>query len=310
MRVEEEVPAALAGERVDRIVAIIADVSRSDASKLIEAGGAEVDGTVCTSGKTRLSQGQRLVVDLSRVPVVEPPRPDPSVILDIVHIDDDVIVINKTAGMVVHPAPGHDSGTVVNGLLALFPEIAGVGEPQRPGIVHRLDAGTTGLMAVARTERAYEALVSALADHEVGREYLAIAWGHLDAPSLVVDAPIGRDPRDPLKMAVVNDGKWARTHVSREAEFNQPIDASLVRCVLETGRTHQIRVHLAAIGHPVVGDATYGGARSAIKVARPMLHAERLSFVHPFTGEEMSWDAKLPSDMTSVLESLEFVSND
>lgn len=301
MKVEEVVPAALAGERLDRIVAIIADVSRSDASALVESGGAEVDGSISIAGKTRLNEGQRVVIDLGKIPVVDPPAPDTTVHLDIVHEDADIVVVNKVAGMVVHPAPGHPAGTMVNGLLARYPEITSVGDDARPGIVHRLDAGTTGLMVVARSQLAYESLVDALSDHEVGREYLAVVWGHLDAPTMVVDAPIGRDPRDPLKMAVVNDGKWARTHVARHEEYRSPVNASLVRCTLETGRTHQIRVHLSAIGHPVVGDATYGGSRNGLAASRPMLHAERLSLRHPRTGESMSWTAPMPTDMADLL---------
>lgn len=301
MTLDEEVPAALAGERVDRIVALMTDLSRSDASRLLDNGGVSVDGSACRSGKLRLSQGQRVTVDMTKVPRDEPPQPDQSVELDIIHVDDDVVVLNKAAGMVVHPAPGHGAGTVVNGLLARFPEVATVGEWGRPGIVHRLDAGTTGLMLVARTDRAYAALVEALAAHEVEREYVALVWGHLDSSSLVVDAPIGRDPRDPLKMAVVSDGKWARTHVTREAQYSAPADLSLLKCLLETGRTHQIRVHLAAIGHPVVGDGAYGGVRGNLVVSRPMLHARRLSMRHPFTGESVSWEVPLPPDMDLLL---------
>ncbi len=307
MRVEETVPAALDGERIDRIVALIADISRSDATKLIADGGAEVDGSIVSSGKARLVEGQVVVVDLDKVPVDEPPGPDASVLLDIVHVDEDLIVINKSAGLVVHPASRHGSGTIVNGILALFPEVSAVGQPARPGIVHRLDAGTTGMMVVARSQRAYEALVEALSDHEVGREYVALAWGHFESPTATVDAPIGRHPRDPMKMAVVNNGKWARTHLQVVQEFNEPADLSLVQCTLETGRTHQIRVHLAAVGHPVVGDAGYGGAKSALKAPRPMLHARRLTLRHPATGDEVSWEAPVPDDMQAVISRCSFV---
>lgn len=301
MKVEEIVPSALDGERLDRIVALIADISRSEATKLIDAGGAEVDGVVSESGKVRLKEGQNVIVDLDKIPEAELPGPDASVTLDVVYVDEDLIVINKSAGLVVHPAAGHGTGTVVNGILALFPEVALVGQPQRPGIVHRLDAGTTGMMVVARSQRAYDSLVEALSDHEVGREYLALSWGVFDSPSAVIDADIGRDPRDPLKMAVVRTGKWARTHVEVRQVFNQPADITLVQCTLETGRTHQIRVHLAAVGHAVLGDGMYGGARAALVASRPMLHAARLTLTHPGTGEEMSWEAPLPEDMAAVL---------
>lgn len=307
MKVEETLPAALDGERVDRIVSLIADISRSEASQLIADGGAEVDGLVTLSGKSRLREGQTVVVDLDKIPVAAPPGPDASVQLHIIHEDEDIIVINKSAGLVVHPASNHGTGTVVNGILALYPEVQSVGQPARPGIVHRLDSGTTGLMVIARSQRAYDALVEALSDHEVGREYLALVWGHFDSPTAIVDASIGRHPRDPMKMAVVNNGKWARTHLEVVQTFNVPADLSLVQCTLETGRTHQIRVHLASVQHPVVGDSTYGGAKSALVAKRPMLHAARLTLIHPGTGEEMSWEAPLPEDFVSLLAKCELV---
>ncbi len=301
MKVEEVVPSALDGERIDRIVSIIADISRSEAATLIADGGAEVDGVPVVSGKPRLKEGQVVVVDLEKIPVEKLPGPDPSVELSVVHVDDDIIVINKSAGMVVHPASQHGTGTVVNGILALYPEVASVGQPARPGIVHRLDSGTTGMMVVARSQRAYDSLVEALSEHEVGRQYIALAWGHFDSLTATVDAPIGRHPRDPMKMAVVTNGKWARTHLEVIDSFVEPAAVSVVQCTLETGRTHQIRVHLAAVGHPVVGDATYGGAKSAIRASRPMLHAQRLTLIHPSTGEEMSWEAPIPHDMALIM---------
>ena len=301
MKVEETVPAALDGERIDRVVSLIADISRSDATKLIADGGTEIDGSVVTSGKSRLKEGQTVVVDLDKIPVPVLPGPDASVVLDVVYVDDDIIVINKDAGVVVHPASGHGNGTLVNGILALYPEVATVGQPGRPGIVHRLDSGTTGMMVVARAQRAYDSLVAALQEHEVGREYLALAWGHFDSPTATVDAAIGRHPRDPMKMAVVNSGKWARTHLEVQETFNDPVDVTLVQCTLETGRTHQIRVHLGAVGHPVVGDSMYGGARSALVAPRPMLHARRLTLIHPGSGEEMTFEAELPADMAAVI---------
>jgi len=305
MKVEETLPAALDGERIDRIVSLIADISRSDASKLIASGGAEIDGVVTQSGKSRLREGQVVVVDLDKIPVDEPPAGDPSVKLEVLYDDEDIIVINKSAGLVVHPASSHGTGTVVNGILALYPEVQSVGQPARPGIVHRLDSGTTGLMVVARSQRAYDSLVAALSDHEVGREYLALAWGHFDSPTAVVDAALGRHPKDPMKMTVVHSGKWARTHLEVVDTFNVPADLSLVQCTLETGRTHQIRVHLASVGHAVVGDALYGGARSAMKAPRPMLHAARLTLIHPGTGEEMTWSAPLPADFVAILATCE-----
>ena len=301
MIVEETIPPALAGERLDRVVALIADISRSEARGLVAAGGAQVDGVVAPNGKARLSEGQVVLVDLDKIPVAEMPQADPTVNVEVIHEDEHVVVVNKPVGLVVHPAAGHGTGTLVNGLLARYPEISSVGQPMRPGIVHRLDAGTSGLMVVARSQVAYDALVEAMSDHDVEREYMALAWGHFDSANGVIDAAIGRDPRDPLKMAVVREGKWARTHFEVVEEFVVPADLSLVQCTLETGRTHQIRVHLAAVGHAVVGDSTYGGARSSLKAPRPMLHAARLAFAHPVTGDHMQFGAGMPDDMVGVI---------
>jgi 23S rRNA pseudouridine1911/1915/1917 synthase len=175
-----------------------------------------------------------------------------------------------------------------------------VGQPHRPGIVHRLDIGTSGLLVVARTDRAYHTLVSALSKHAVGRVYRTLVWGHLSNPHGVIEAPIGRDHRDPMRMAVVVDGKPARTRYQVLAEYSSPAAVTALRCHLETGRTHQIRVHLAAIGHPVVGDANYGGSRSAIMTPRPFLHAAQLEFAHPISGEPMSFSSPLPDELVAV----------
>jgi 23S rRNA pseudouridine1911/1915/1917 synthase len=197
----------------------------------------------------------------------------------------------------------------VNGLLARYPEIATVGQPLRPGIVHRLDAGTSGLMVVARSAAAYDSLVAAMSDHSVHREYLALAWGHFDSVSGVVDADIGRDPRDPMKMAVVRDGKWARTHFEVVDAFDSPADLSLVRCRLETGRTHQIRIHMAESGHVLCGERVYTQTRKGTpsdesRAPRVMLHAAELGFVHPVTGAELRFTSPLPEDMRRLLAAL------
>jgi len=297
---DDEVPEALAGERLDRVVSLLADVSRAVATTLIEAGGVVLDGTPRSSGKLRLLAGQRLVVDTSLLPPATRPQAEPAVKVRFVHVDDDVMIVDKDPGIVVHPGAGNETGTLVNGLLAVHPEIADVGDPARPGIVHRLDAGTSGLLVVARTARAYVDLVDLLSRHEVERRYVALVWGSPDAPIGTIDAPIGRDPRDPLRMAVVASGKEARTHYRVVRRFDEP-SVSLLECELETGRTHQIRVHLAAIGHPVVGDATYGGFRDSLVVGRPFLHAAGLRFRHPITGDELSFEADLPGDLESVL---------
>lgn len=298
--VTEEIPESLSGERLDRIVSLMAEVSRSVASDMVSRGAASVDGEAAPSGKIRLKAGQTVAVDLAFIPHEQPPAADPMVRVDVIHLDEHVIVINKSAGLVVHPGAGNESGTLVNGLLALFPEIAGVGETHRPGIVHRLDVGTTGLLVVARTQDAYLRLVEMLADRDVSRRYTALVWGHPAAPLGTIDAPIGRDPRDPLRMAVVASGREARTNYRVVQTFDEP-KVALVACELETGRTHQIRVHLQATGTPVVGDPQYGGARAPFVIGRPFLHAAGLSFDHPITGEHLDFEVPLPPDLEAVL---------
>jgi 23S rRNA pseudouridine1911/1915/1917 synthase len=302
---EEEIPAALAGERLDRIVAIVTGASRSGAAALVEAGGAKVDGDVVSVGKLRLREGQRVEIDPSLLPADALPVADATVEVHVVHADDDLLVVDKQSGLVVHPGAGNATGTLVNGLLARYPEIAGVGDPMRPGIVHRLDVGTTGLLVVARTQIAYERLVEALSERRVGRTYRTLVWGHPESANGVIDAPVGRDIRDPMRMAVVEGGREARTQFRTLVTLRaDTTDVAHLECKLETGRTHQIRVHLAAIGHPVVGDATYGGARSAITVPRPMLHAAALALVHPVTGESLQFTSPLPADFVAVLDAL------
>jgi 23S rRNA pseudouridine1911/1915/1917 synthase len=284
--IDETIPAALDGERLDRVVAIITAASRADAALLVTAGGASVDGVVVTTGKVRLREGQHVVVDPSLLPVPELPSADATVDFTVVFADAHVVVIDKPAGLVVHPGAGRSEGTLVNGLLARFPEMADVGEPHRPGIVHRLDVGTSGLMVAARSQDAYHALVGALSEHRVERTYRTLVWG---CPA----SPVG-----------VIDGKPARTHYRVLHRFRDHGEIAEVRCRLETGRTHQIRVHLAAIGHPVVGDATYGGTRTALVTQRPMLHAEALAFEHPVDGTRLEFTSELPDDMRAVLAGL------
>ncbi|MEP7045139.1 MAG: RluA family pseudouridine synthase [Ilumatobacteraceae bacterium] len=298
--IHEEIPPALAGERLDRIVALVTDASRSDAAALVAAGGVEVDGLVVVSGKQRLQLGQQIDVDESKLPTTALPEADPTVKYTVVYDDDQVIVVDKPAGLVVHPGAGNPTGTLVNGLLARYPELVGIGESHRPGIVHRLDIGTSGLMVVARSVKAYHALVYALSQRDVTRVYRTVVWGHLANPNGVIDAPIGRDHRDPMRMAVVVDGKSARTRYQVLAAYRSPAEASALECRLESGRTHQIRVHLAAIGHPVVGDGTYGGIRHGISTPRPFLHAAELAFVHPSTNEAVGFTSTLPADLAAV----------
>jgi 23S rRNA pseudouridine1911/1915/1917 synthase len=300
-RITETIPASLAGVRIDRVVSLIADISRNSASALIDTGGVSVDGVVVTAGKEKMTEGQVIVIDVTQAKGPEFPLADTSKSVDVVYADEDVIVVNKEAGVVVHPGAGNQSGTMVNFLLASHPDIAGVGDPMRPGLVHRLDAGTTGLIVVARTSQAYESLVEQLSSRSVTRVYSVLVWGVPVSLNGVIDAPIGRDQRDPTRMAVVVDGRASRTHYAVERSFHEPKDAALVECRLETGRTHQIRVHLASIGHPVVGDATYGGVRAGLRAGRPMLHARELAFDHPRTGERHTFTAPMPLDFSALL---------
>ena len=305
MTLQAEVGAALEGERVDRVVAMLTGLSRKACADLVGEGKVGVDGTVVSSRSQRLLAGQQLSIDWVEVPVEQTELAAlADVPVELVHVDDDVIVVNKSAGVVVHPGNGVRDATLVQGLLARFPELRHVGEAHRPGIVHRLDRGTSGLLVVARNEHAYHDLVDQLASHTVHRRYLALVIGHPDASSGMIDAPIGRSRHDPTRRAVVADGRPARTHYSLLETFSQPEALSLLACELETGRTHQIRVHLLAIGLPVVADPIYGGSRLRLGLSRPFLHATRLAFVHPRSGEELSFDAPLPADLDAVLTSL------
>jgi 23S rRNA pseudouridine1911/1915/1917 synthase len=300
----DQIPDALDGERVDRVVSLVAGCSRSEAAALVASGGVHLDDAVVTAGKQRVAAGQTLAVELGRIPPAPLPQPDPSVPVPVVYADADVIVVDKPSGLIVHPGAGQPSGTLVNGLLARYPEVAEVGEAHRPGIVHRLDRDTSGLLVVARSPAAYTNLVDALAARRVTRRYLSLVWGVPEAPNGIIDAPIGRSPRHPSRMAVVADGREARTRYEVRASYREPSATALLTCRLETGRTHQIRVHLASIGHPVVGDREYGGARPALSPPRMVLHAEHLGFAHPVSGVALAFDSPVPDDLAPVLAAL------
>lgn len=297
------VPAALAGERVDRVVSFFTGCSRSVAAALVANGDVLLDGAPVGARSQRVVEGQALVIP--RVVAVSTDAvPDPSVQVEVVHLDHDVVVVDKPAGLVVHPGAGHDTGTLAQGLLARFPEIADVGDPARPGIVHRLDQGTSGLLVVARTPDAYGSLVGQFGARSVERRYLALVWGRPADTVGLIDAPIGRSTRRPTRMTVSASGRDARTRFEVQRRFREPADLALLACGLETGRTHQIRVHLSAIGHPVVGDDQYGGVRGALTTGRPMLHAATLGFAHPTTGEHLAFESALPADFVAILERL------
>lgn len=305
------VPPSLDGVRVDRAVALLSDVSRSAVDGLVSGGHIRVDGDVVRVRSRRLHVGEQLVVDLDDAAPAPELEADGSVVFDVVHSDTHVIVVNKPAGLVVHPGAGHRSGTLVHGLLARFPDLAElprtVGtDTDRPGIVHRLDRGTSGLLVVARSPDAYRSLVAQLGDRSVTRRYRTLVVGSIGSDSGVIDAPIGRSVSSPTRMAVTRRGKEARTRYRVEHRYGTPVATTLVEASLETGRTHQIRVHLAAIGHPVVGDAVYGRGRTVpgITIDRPFLHAYSLAFDHPATGRRSQWSAPMPDDLTAVLASV------
>lgn len=296
------VPVSLHGQRLDRVFAqLVPEFSRSYLQQLIEQGDALVDGQVTSKVSTKVRWGHHLQITLRATPQSQAFVPE-SMPIDVVYEDDHLRVIHKPAGLVVHPAPGNWGGTLLNGLLALDPKARDV---PRAGIVHRLDKDTSGLMVVARTRQAMDALVSQIAAREVHRQYLAIAQDCWTGPSTRhVEAAIGRDPHHRLRMAVVDlshqTGKTASTTLDLLAQGDR---CCLVRCTLHTGRTHQIRVHMAHTGHPLVGDAVYGGVARA-GMTRQALHAWRLAFVHPMTGVPIDLQTDWPVDMASALPSL------
>ncbi|XAH26215.1 RluA family pseudouridine synthase [Xylophilus sp. GW821-FHT01B05] len=289
----------LHGQRVDRALALaVPEFSRSYLQQLLAAGGVQNNGVPVLKAAARVRAGDALQVELRPTPQSQAFRPE-SLPLDVVFEDEHLLVVNKAAGLVVHPAPGNWSGTLLNALLG---RDAGAALLPRAGIVHRLDKDTSGLMVVARSRATMDALVQAIAAREVSRQYLALAhkaW--VGAVTRDVEAPIGRDPRNRLRMAVVDlashAGKTARTTVKL---LQNAAQGCWLRCTLHTGRTHQIRVHLASIGHPLVADTVYGGVPAA-GLTRQALHACRLAFQHPVTGESLVFRAAPPADMQQAL---------
>ncbi|MGH9120636.1 MAG: RluA family pseudouridine synthase [Acidimicrobiales bacterium] len=310
MSTEVEVPVSLAGERADRAISLITGRSRAMVAALVEAGRVTVEGRRLINGARRLRAGQRLVLDLPDLPD-ESLVPDPAVPMDVVFADDEVVVVAKPPGVVVHPGAGQPHGTLVEGLLARFPDLAALegetGSALRPGIVHRIDRGTSGLLVVARTPRARRSLVAQLQAREVERVYDAVVIGAVEADEGLVDAPLAASRRGPV--AVSAAGREARTRYAVVERFGQRLAATRLACRLETGRTHQIRAHMTAIGHPVLGDERYGGRKSPVvgellDPRRPFLHAGLLGFRHPASGEEMRFTLPLPSDLERALDRL------
>ena len=289
-----------AGQRMDGVLSLLLEeASRNYIQKLIAAGNVSVDGSVITSKKEKLKAGQ--CVELM-VPPAEPCQAQPEDMpLDIVYEDEDVIVVNKPKGMVVHPAAGNLSGTLVNGLLFHCGALSNINGVERPGIVHRIDKDTSGLLMAAKTDLAHRSLSEQLAVHSVTRMYRAVVYFNLKNEAGTIDAPIGRDPKNRLRMAVVPDGKHAVTHYRLVEQFN---GFSMITARLETGRTHQIRVHMASIHHPLLGDTVYGAAKQPYGLGSQMLHAEILGFVHPRTGQYMEFTAAPPQEFMTVVEKL------
>ncbi|MCA9736786.1 MAG: RluA family pseudouridine synthase [Gemmatimonadota bacterium] len=295
--------------RLDRFVADRLGLSRTRVARLAEEGRVRVDGRAVRKSEA-VEPGQVIEVDVPPPEPVDIPAED--LPLHVVHEDAELLVVDKPAGMVVHPAPGHRTGTLVNALLFHVRDLSGVGGRLRPGIVHRLDRDTSGLLLVAKTDRAHLALSEQLRRREIKRLYLAASWGHLPEDRLTVEAPIGRDPRDRKRMAVVEGGRAARTLIRVRERWPS---GELLDVRLSTGRTHQIRVHLLHLGHPVIGDSLYGAgwergiagpdrrwARELLaRVPRQFLHARALSFAHPLSGEHLHFRIPPPPDLAAAL---------
>jgi 23S rRNA pseudouridine1911/1915/1917 synthase len=302
------VPADSDGIRLDRfLTSLLADRSRSQIQRLIKDGEVQVAGRAAKSNQA-VKTGQLITVSIAE-PIDPQPKPE-ELPLPIVFQDRDIIVVDKPAGMVVHPAAGHASGTLVNALLHHVDDLSGIGGEKRPGIVHRLDRGTSGLMVVAKHDAAHAELARQFQDREVEKEYIALVWGEVMAGRRI-DAPIGRDEGNRKKMSARS--RRARTAVTRivgAEHFGRAL--TLARVAIHTGRTHQIRVHLSAIGHPIVGDALYGGVhrrvpgdlRAVTHLDRPFLHAGRLAFTHPIDGRPMEFSSELPEDLQRVVDEL------
>jgi len=296
-----EIPADLNGARADRAVAVLCRISRRAARLTFESGGVK-RGSLALVGSSKVAEGDilRVVVVAEEATVI----PEESVEFAVAFEDEDVIVVDKPAGVVVHPGAGRTGGTLANGLLSRYPEIVALGPEYRWGVVHRIDRDTSGLLIVGKNVAAFDHLQAALKRREIKREYRALVAGLFASATGTIDAPVGRDPAEPTRMAVVETGRPARTHYQRLAVWDGA-DVSLASVTLETGRTHQIRVHMRSIGHPVVGDPVYG-RKGAIPgdPGRTWLHAASLTFEHPSGSGPMSVRSELPPDLSAALAGL------
>ncbi len=296
-----QIPVSLAGERVDRALSLLTGRSRSQTAEMVVQGCVQIDGAIAQTASMRLAAGSR--IELTPLPAVAATveQPDEIEQLDVLYADADVVVVNKPAGVVTHPGSGQHSGTLADALVAQYSDIVNVGQPDRPGIVHRLDRGTSGVLVCARNAMSYEALVEQISNRQVARVYVALVKGRPSAVTGTIDAPIGRDRTHRTLMTVTSEGRVARTHYRVVETMTHPTEASLLRCQLETGRTHQIRVHLASIGLSLLGDLTYG-VPDPFGIGRPLLHAYRLTFRHPTSDAAMSFVAPVPSDLATALD--------
>lgn len=288
----------MAGERIDKVVsAMDEDWSRSQIANWVKNGDIKVNGEIVKPNyKVRLED-----IIIATPPILEELDVVPEDLnLEIVYEDADVLVVNKPKGMVVHPAPGHSQGTLVNGLMHHCNDLSGINGVVRPGIVHRIDKDTSGLLMVAKNDAAHHSLVDQLVKKTVTRKYVALVHGHIPHDKGTIDAPIARDPKERQNMTVVDKGKHAITHFRVLERFG---NFTLVECRLETGRTHQIRVHMKYIGFPLVGDPKYG-PRKTMDIGGQALHAEVIGFDHPKTGEYMEFSAEMPAEFAELLESL------
>jgi 23S rRNA pseudouridine1911/1915/1917 synthase len=296
-QVTVEIPEVLDGARLDKAVAELLGLSRAQASAVV-ADGVELDGHPAEASH-RVRPGQIMTC---RTPADSIEIVPEEMAFEVLYEDDSVIVVDKPPGIAVHPGSGRTGGTLVSGLIARYPDLVGVGSPGRWGLVHRLDKDTSGVLCVARTDLAFGSLTRQLKRREMSRVYTTLVEGRMAAPTGTIEAPITRDPSRPTRQMVAHGGRHARTHFE-VVRYYDTSDVSLLTVRLETGRTHQIRVHMESIGHPVVGDWTYGATRRDPSPPRTFLHASRLEFDHPVTGDRLEIEAPLPDDLQTFLHS-------
>lgn len=288
------------GERIDKYLStFIEGKTRSFIQGLIADKAVTVNGKIIKSNY-KLKSNDEIVIILPEP--IELDVKAENIDLNIVYEDSDVIVINKPKNMVVHPAPGNYTGTLVNGLLYHCKDLSGINGVIRPGIVHRIDKDTTGILVIAKNDEAHNSLAKQFKDHSIKREYYALVEGRFSKESGTIDKPLGRNKKDRLKMDIVEDGRRAVTHYEVLEQYDKGV--SLIRCTLETGRTHQIRVHMASIGHPLVGDQTYGYKKQKFKIEGQALHAKTLGFIHPTTGEYIEFTSDLPEYFEELIKKL------